>query len=271
MRLDQFLFVVMKKFGVLFVVLFCDQCVQVVKGDTPTYIMSHYCGTVIDMKDLQLSTMRVRLTNQPAYRPRMNCNFALRAPPQHQLLMVVEWLDISAGGLSVACTDFFSAWNGELRNTTTNVDGLDVRVCGKEAPPPAASQGRSMTLHFNSNYQDEGAGFSILVTAFHQGQCDQEEFRCYNGRCIDERLKCDDDDNCGDGSDNCVLSVSTVALVVIVVTIVGAVLGGAVALYCHRDRLCGGKSAEETNGVNQPAMTESTTASTIPDSNAASA
>ncbi|KAL8608386.1 hypothetical protein ACOMHN_002619 [Nucella lapillus] len=236
--------------------------------------MSEHCGGLVDMKDEVLSTVRLRLTSQAVYRPLMSCTVVLRAPPQHRLTVVVEWLDIAAGRFSGACTDYLSAWNGEIGNRTTHVEGLDVTMCGQETPPSVMSEGRSVTLHFDSNTIEDGAGFSLLFTSFHHGfsllytpfhhgECSGDEFRCDNDRCIDQRLKCDGDDNCGDGSDACLLSITTAALVLIVVTLIGCLAAVVALLYCHREKIFGRKSAEY-----QP-TTESTTASTIADNAAA--
>ncbi|KAL8618048.1 hypothetical protein ACOMHN_044618 [Nucella lapillus] len=219
------------------VVIFGFFCwLRVASAFSREFVMTEYCGDLIDMEQRYLTTARVRLTQLPAYRPRLSCSFGVRAPTAHRLTMVVQWLDIAEGRFHV-CSDYLSVWNGDFNNKTGYVEGMDGKTCGKVTPPSVTSQGRSLLLHFDSNTIEDGAGFSVVFTAFHQGNCRRDEFSCDNGRCIDIRLKCDDYDNCGDNSDDCILSVGGVVVAVIVTTIVFLLIIGIAVLYCHRDKL----------------------------------
>ena len=46
---------------------------------------------------------------------------------------------------------------------------------------------------------------SLFVTASLYRNCTGAEFRCDNSRCLNSRIKCDGNNDCGDGSDekNC--------------------------------------------------------------------
>ena len=42
---------------------------------------------------------------------------------------------------------------------------------------------------------------SLATTTGHHSNCMEREFRCLSGRCISERMKCDHNRDCDDGSD----------------------------------------------------------------------
>ena len=83
--------------------------------------MAEYCGDLIDLQYQQLSTLHLRLTDHEVYRPHMSCTFAVRAPPQHRLTMVVQWMDIAVGRFS-SCADYLAVWDGAF-NKTAHVQG----------------------------------------------------------------------------------------------------------------------------------------------------
>lgn len=203
---------------------------------TKLYTMEDRCSHLIDMHDQKLTSLRLILTDSALYRPHISCLFAVRAPPRKRLVIVVEWLDI-AEGRSASCADFLSVSDGDFQNITGPVHGLKLKLCGQVQPPPVTSAGQAVTLKFDSTTHDHGAGFSILFTAFHQGPCHEHEFTCDNGRCIDKRLKCNDNDNCGDKSDDCKLTAGDVVVAVIVTALVFSVIIGLACLWCHRDKV----------------------------------
>ncbi|XP_076470416.1 uncharacterized protein LOC143300550 [Babylonia areolata] len=252
---------------VSFIVVMVVLCsvLRVASAYSRAFIMSEYCGDLVDMAHRNLVTVHLRLTERAVYRPHMSCTFGVRAPPGDKLLMVVQWMDIAEGRNHLACADYLSVWNGDFSNRTGYVEGLDARLCGDAAPAPVTSLGRSMLLHFDSNKYEDGSGFEIVFTAYHEGECSKGEFHCDNGRCIDERLACDDYDNCGDDSDSCILSAGKVVVAVVVTTIVFLLIVGIAVLVCHWDKLKLRKKCPiigaNPDGVYQP-TTEPVTAPT---------
>ena len=92
--------------------------------------------------------------------------------------------------------------------------------------------------------------FDFISIPFVLADCLEDEFRCDNNRCIDNRLECDDYDNCGDGSDhNChlpVYVVASIAVVSIVVLLAGLFLIVVWRYRCRQKRF---ESEESNNEV----------------------
>lgn len=84
--------------------------------DVTTVIMEDRCDHLIDLQDLGLPVMHVRLTDRYLYRPKMKCEMAVRAPPGQRLIVTFESLDIAPG--YSGCADFLSLIDGDLQEQT---------------------------------------------------------------------------------------------------------------------------------------------------------
>ncbi|KAK7114724.1 neuropilin and tolloid-like protein 1 [Littorina saxatilis] len=219
----------------LCVFLLSSMLLRLATAYSKSYVMEDYCDDLIDLEYNGLSMVHVRLTELGIYRPHMSCTFAVRAPPMHRLTLVMEWIDIAEGRFGY-CSDYLAVLEGDL-NKTYYTDNMDAKLCGQKKPAAITSSRRGLTLHFDSNQIEEGAGFSAVFTSFHEGSCQTGEFSCENGRCIDQRLKCDKYDNCGDFSDDCLLTVGDVVAAVIITSIVFLLIVGGAVLYCYRDKI----------------------------------
>ena len=61
---------------------------------------------------------------------------------------------------------------------------------------------QSCTSEILSSYVSQTVNCTIVFGyVFLDYSCDGDEFQCDNGACISDILKCDDDDDCGDKSD----------------------------------------------------------------------
>ncbi|VDH94503.1 Hypothetical predicted protein [Mytilus galloprovincialis] len=80
--------------------------------------------------------------------------------------------------------------------------------------------------------------FQITLTAAHTGTCENNEFRCTNGFCIDNRLVCNGYNNCGNRDDQVTCDV----LVLTAGAIVGIVIGSLVTViaipFCFIYLIC---------------------------------
>ncbi|KAL3879503.1 hypothetical protein ACJMK2_031799 [Sinanodonta woodiana] len=86
------------------------------------------------------------------------------------------------------------------------IRGFPEKLCGDDVS--AVEDNRYFSWGSNLRLQFKGtektplnAGFDIVFTTFDDGACNDHHYRCDNGHCIMENLKCSGLDPCGDGSD----------------------------------------------------------------------
>ncbi|KAK6166758.1 hypothetical protein SNE40_023382 [Patella caerulea] len=100
-------------------------------------------------------------------------------------------------------------------------DSRESRTCGMTKPTTTyKSVDGILKIKFNKEdgVTPKSPHFQILVTEMRSGVCSNLEFECNNYNCIDNGLACDDNDNCGDNSDEekgCLLQPGAIAGIVI--------------------------------------------------------
>lgn len=85
-------------------------------------------------------------------------------------------------------------------------DDLDMSVvigqyCGTMLPREIISRTNVLTVHAHSGGSRDSGWFSLRYSSSTTGVCGLQKFTCKNRDCIDDYLKCDGKNNCGDGSD----------------------------------------------------------------------
>ncbi|KAH6923408.1 hypothetical protein HPB50_001047 [Hyalomma asiaticum] len=190
---------------------------------------------------------------------RCTSTLTVTSPPGSRMTMSIEELDMYAEPKENYCVDFLDlalAARGqellavyESRNQGTTpsevsedavrpLDSLVSRFCGSlhnTYPKTFASVGNKLRLKWNFyTASPDNKGFTVLLTTFTEpvglncttaGSPPDAQFLCDNGRCIDNRWRCDERDNCGDASDEkacrddrtlVILSICTCVAVVVV-------------------------------------------------------
>ncbi|NXR06683.1 LRP3 protein, partial [Semnornis frantzii] len=85
----------------------------------------------------------------------------------------------------------------------------EYKVCGSSIPPSFISARDHVWIFFHSDPlssgQARGFRLSYIRGKLGQAECQSDEFRCANGKCIPSTWKCNSMDECGDNSDerNC--------------------------------------------------------------------
>ncbi|XP_051918436.1 low-density lipoprotein receptor-related protein 3 isoform X2 [Hippocampus zosterae] len=79
------------------------------------------------------------------------------------------------------------------------------RLCGSARPPPFITSRGGAWLYFHSKVngsgQAQGFHMSYIKGHFGQSSCQPDEFLCGNGKCVPRSWKCNDQDECGDATD----------------------------------------------------------------------
>ncbi|XP_073446271.1 low-density lipoprotein receptor-related protein 12 isoform X2 [Dendrobates tinctorius] len=124
------------------------------------------------------------------YPSRINCSWYIHANPAETITISFQEFDIQG---SASCSfDWLSI------SPSQNSDG--VKACGSTIPAPYTSIQDHVWIKFHADDHISKKGFRLSYTAGKK-KCDRSRFRCDNGKCISETLKCNHMDDCGDGSD----------------------------------------------------------------------
>ncbi|XP_052777589.1 membrane frizzled-related protein-like [Mya arenaria] len=138
----------------------------------------------------------------------LDCVWTIEAPKGKMVELTSLMFDIENGG--IACNyDWLELFDGNSTNSTSLG-----RFCGSTFRPISSTQ-RFLTLNFVTDGSTQQRGFKLFynftdhVVKF----CALNEFKCASGRCIPNRYRCDNDDDCGDDSDeaNCGLTTTSSA------------------------------------------------------------
>ncbi|XP_022084128.1 low-density lipoprotein receptor-related protein 12-like isoform X2 [Acanthaster planci] len=194
--------------------------------------MSEQCGGTINAGR---SGGNLDSQSRVYYDNNVNCTVVITADIGRQILLTFSTVDIKGGQ---GCKeDYLQVYEGK----SVDVSSTLRVICGNDDADIVSST-NAVTLKFKTDSSSKGKGFYTTYTSFKRIEdfmsCDSDEFECNNKRCIDKNLKNNNFDNCGDYSDedlvsnfgdtiNKFLGLATGALIGI---IVGAIL--VVVLIC---------------------------------------
>lgn len=184
--------------------------------DVEILYMSDYCRpgepTQKKWRRIELQTTgrhsAVKLRSHRKEFSSSQCKSRLRvtSPKGSRLTMSIEDLDTETDPKENYCYDYVDV---------LKLDSLVSRFCGLlEETAPTTYVSQDNDLYFKWNFftgNTQRRGFSVVLTAFTEPangvNCTSDSpgqdslFLCDNGRCIDNRWRCDDRNNCGDASD----------------------------------------------------------------------
>ncbi|KAE8599448.1 hypothetical protein XENTR_v10017189 [Xenopus tropicalis] len=124
------------------------------------------------------------------YPARINCSWYIRASPGEKITIRFQEFDLQ--GSSTCSFDWVTI------GPSQNYDGA--RACGSTIPAPYTSLQDHVWIKFHSDEHVSRKGFCLSYLA-EKKKCESDRFRCDNGKCIPEILRCNRMDDCGDGSD----------------------------------------------------------------------
>ncbi|KAL8608383.1 hypothetical protein ACOMHN_002616 [Nucella lapillus] len=197
-----------------------------VRASLPTYYMDEWCSTTLDLGVQGIQGGRLLLRPPSRGMRYLNCFVPLRAPVGRRLSFSFKGFDVQS--VFDCDSDHLQVFDDD--RMTLELTG---RMCNEGLLPEGVytSTGRDATVRLvKRRYLADQ--IELIFTSFRLAPCAGVEFRCDNSHCIADSLYCNDYDNCGDGSDICLLDtpaviavvVSAVILVILIAVIVAAVL-----------------------------------------------
>ncbi|XP_076449156.1 uncharacterized protein LOC143285646 [Babylonia areolata] len=199
-----------------------------VQADLPTYYMDEWCSTTLDLGVQGIEAGRLLLRPPSRGMRFLNCFVFLRAHQGRRLSFSFMGFDVQS---PFGCdSDHMQIFDDSRMNLE-----LTGRMCnGGEVPEGMyTSTARDATVRL-SKKRYLGDQVEIIFTAFHLAPCKSGEFHCANSHCIAESLYCNDYDNCGDGSDICLLSTAGIIAVVIGAIVFVLLVAVIVAVILYR-------------------------------------
>ena len=123
------------------------------------------------------------------------CAWSLVAPEGRHIR-----IDFDDFELQLCPYDVLQVMDGIYSNATPIAN-----LCGNSIPSPIISKGNALYLIFISDQMMSYRGFRLhfKMEALNNqnSECDSNQFKCRNNKCIERHLICNKNDECGDGSD----------------------------------------------------------------------
>nr|XP_022344517.1 low-density lipoprotein receptor-related protein 12-like [Crassostrea virginica] len=174
---------------------------SVTKSDGTVYV-ENYCDKKIKIKEAQ----SIALSEDVFYPSGWRCQTTLEAPHNHVIWFNFHYFDVGRPSV-IYCTDVLRIYDGE--STQSPELSPSKGLCGRFIPRPLATTSNLATFKFKSMVVTTSTGFKLTATVQRNAEnniCSNEEFRCLDGFCIDKKLKCNQEINCRDNSDESALN-----------------------------------------------------------------
>ncbi|XP_078658661.1 ovochymase-like [Branchiostoma floridae x Branchiostoma belcheri] len=133
--------------------------------------------------------------NYPSQYPNnAQCSWKMSVTPGKLVQINIDTMDVEADG---GCSyDSIAIYDGPDASAP-----LLRKLCGSSAREVVAN-GNEAFVVFSTDSSVTGSGFSATFSAIDPPPtCAPGTFTCWNGNCVGDSLKCDGNDDCGDGSD----------------------------------------------------------------------
>ncbi|GFR86736.1 tumor necrosis factor-inducible gene 6 protein [Elysia marginata] len=131
--------------------------------------MERQCGGTIQLSSVPTRSLVLVLTENLEYPALFDCHVTVVVTEEARIHLSFLKMDIRSYG---ACSgDFVTIIDSRplSKDTFSFQDRLSRRHCGVKRPEPIASSGNNVTIRFVSDAHVNGHGFSLLLTAFHEG------------------------------------------------------------------------------------------------------
>ncbi|XP_045194871.2 uncharacterized protein LOC123550504 [Mercenaria mercenaria] len=208
----------------------------------PEYFIEEHCSQTLALNHGNAESVKLRLTKSAKYLDGMRCAMRIQAPEGKRLVIRIENLDVD-GSQEALCQggDYLQFFDGPSESSIIHPD-LPATVCQKPTMDYILTSGRFLVMRFVSNTDlNAGSGMRLVVTAFSNAPCTQDEFQCKTtAHCIRRSLQCDQQPSCPDATDEsmpeCLSTGAIVGISVACVVVVAAIVISVVVCCIVRER-----------------------------------
>ncbi|WAR03061.1 LRP2-like protein [Mya arenaria] len=191
--------------------------------------MNQHCGTTIDFRKMSLHAIKLHLTTNSVYLPKLDCTMTVNATSTMQFMLYFKKMDISCDhdwlelhdGLSVSSpyvngnckSKEYHCNNGRCIADSLVCNGYnpcgddsDCILTGTEIVGIIVSGPRHVSIAIESSVSCTRDWLEVfdgpnVNSRYVSGYCYSDEHDCDNGRCISDTLTCNGYNPCGDYSD----------------------------------------------------------------------
>ncbi|KAL3860799.1 hypothetical protein ACJMK2_010866 [Sinanodonta woodiana] len=195
----------------------------------PTYYINDYCGKEISMIRKHIYTGKLLVASSD-FDNFIDCVVIIESWYFNPYIAFhFEQASFDASD----CVDSYVTFQDGNEESSPSVEGMTSTTCGRNKTTKVFSTtSRYLRIHYRGN--PSKYHFSIIFNCFEKGPCDSYEYECDSGWCINDELKCNGFNPCGDHSD-CHLKLSSGAVVGIIVGcifFVGIAVSVTICIYC---------------------------------------
>ncbi|KAL4234071.1 hypothetical protein ACF0H5_005725 [Mactra antiquata] len=203
-----------------------------IENITPKYYMNLICKEKILLNSRRAVIISPWVTNFPPATQQCIMGVEENAYRNYKLVLTFKTMNLYMRSSGICDKSRLDVYDGQSIKDVDRITG-NHGLCGTDTEKKfyETTKTNFVILKYITNNLPANVSqyFEAVITPYHYGSCEEDEFRCSNNKCILNDLRCDSYNNCGDDSDEtCNTSYSAVNSSLSTGAIIGIIIGSLI-------------------------------------------